>query len=364
MNYKKLIKDNITYHLINTTRFNQVSITMYFTKEFSYKDLVYARLLPNVMVYSTKKYNSKNSIASHGEDLYGAKVSAGYNIYGNAEAYYFSLDFVNPVYTEDKYLDLSLDFLKEIVLNPNAEDNHFNDNHFDIIKKDVVKNIESIKDNPSLYASIRYANIMYKGSPNEYGNNPDVRDIKKITSSDLYNYYLKLFKGDYKVDIVIHGNVEETIVDSLHKRFKCVKSNNKKYNLFITFNHNFKEKEVVESLKFNQSKLMIGYRLLNLSEYEQNYVLRVYNTILGTMNDSILFNIVREENSLCYSIGSYTSRYNPSLTIYAGINKDNYEETVKLIKKCVESMSDKKQISRLFDSAKKTINTYLYLIIY
>ena len=81
--------------------------------------------------------------------------------------------------------------------------------------------------------------------------------------------------------------------------------------------------------------------------------------ILGTMNDSILFNVVREENSLCYSIGSYVNRFNPSLIIYAGINKSNYEKTIELIKKCVESMSDKKELERLFESAKKTINTFL-----
>ena len=80
----------------------------------------------------------------------------------------------------------------------------------------------------------------------------------------------------------------------------------------------------------------MGYRLNNLDFHEMNHVLRIYNTILGTMNDSILFNIVREGNSLCYTIGSYYSKYNPSLTIYAGINKKNYELTVKLIKECVE----------------------------
>ena len=117
--------------------------------------------------------------------------------------------------------------------------------------------------------------------------------------------------------------------------------------------------EKVDTLPFNQSKLYIGYRLNDLSYHELNHVLRVYNTILGTMNDSLLFNIVREEHSLCYTVGSYYTKYNPSLTIYAGINKVNYEETVKLIKECVNLMSDKKTVERLFNSSLKTINTYL-----
>ena len=90
-----------------------------------------------------------------------------------------------------------------------------------------------------------------------------------------------------------------------------------------------------------------------MNYHELNHVLRVYNTILGTMNDSILFNIVREENSLCYTIGSYVSKYNPSLTIYAGINKDNYDKTIELVKKCVSDMSNKKsELSNQFHSFK------------
>ena len=359
MNYKKTIKDNITYHLINTSRFNQITVSLYFTKDFERVDLSYAKLLTGTMVYSTKKYNTKSLIAQHGEDLYGAKVSAGYNIYGRLSTYSFTIDFINPIYTEEKYLDLSLDFLESVIIHPNTTNNHFNDEHFNIVKKDTIKGIESVKDNPNLFASIRYANNMYKGTPSEYGNLPNLDDVKKISSSDLYKYYLKLLNGEYKVDVVILGNVSDSIIDNIHSRFKIIKSNNKKLDIFNKINYNFKENEIVETLKFNQSKLMIGYRLINMNAHEINHVLRVYNTILGTMNDSILFNIVREANSLCYSIGSYTSRYNPSLTIYAGINKDNYDKTLKLIKECVESMSNKKKVERLFDSAKKTINTFL-----
>ena len=168
-----------------------------------------------------------------------------------------------------------------------------------------------------------------------------------------------MFNGDYKIDIAVYGELDSSVQDIIKRKFKNVKSNNEKLTMYI--NHKYKDEvqEKVDSLPFNQSKLYIGYRLKELDYHELNHVLRVYNTILGTMNDSILFNVVREEHSLCYSIGSYYSKYNPSLTIYAGINKVNYEKSVELIKECVESMKDKKVLERLFDSAKKTINTYL-----
>ncbi len=359
MEYKKIIKNNITYHLINTNRFKSISVVLFFTKEFNKKDIVYGNFLTNNLVYSSKKYNSKNKIARVGEDLYGTKVGASFGINGKCETMSFSLDFINPKYTENKYLDLSLDFLKEVLLNPNVENNEFNNEYFEIIKKDAITNVKNIKDNPNLFASIEYAKIMYKGTPNSYSSIPSLEDIESVTPKSLYEFYTHLFDGTYKVDICILGEVEDNIIDSIHNTFDCIKSNNKKYSFTVKSKFENKVTEKIDSLPFNQSKLYIGYKLDPMSFHEFHHVLRIYNTILGTMNDSILFNIVREENSLCYSVGSYVTIYNPSLTIYAGINKKNYEKTIELIKKCVEDMNDEKVLKRLFESAKKLINTYL-----
>ena len=71
------------------------------------------------------------------------------------------------------------------------------------------------------------------------------------------------------------------------------------------------------------------------------------------------FILVREDNSLCYSIGASYNKYNPAITISAGINKDNYDKTVELINYCLEKMKDKDSISHLFEASKKYIGTSL-----
>ena len=359
MEYKKITRNDINLHLINSDRFKTVNVILFFTKYFNKEDIVFSNFLTNTLVYSSKKYNSKNKIAIKGEDLYGARVSASFGMTGKTETINFALDFINPKYTDNKYWKSSLEFLREIVFNPDVNNNEFKKEYFDIVKKEGISAIKSVKDNPNLYAGIEYSKIMYKGTESATSSIPSLKDIKKVTPSNLYAFYKKLFDGTYKFDIAVIGEVDESIVDLLFDMFGKVKSNKSKMTL--TINHKYDDKEItkIDSLHFNQSKLYVGYRLLDMDYHELNHVLRVYNTILGTMNDSMLFNVVREENSLCYSIGSYVSKYNPSLTIYAGINKDNYNKTIELIKKCVEDMSNKKKVKRLFDSAKKTINTYL-----
>ena len=359
MEYKKIIRNNITYHLINTDKFKTITVVLFFTKEFNKNDIVYGNFLTNNLVYSTKKYNTKNKIASLGEDLYGTKISSSFGINGKCETISFTLDFINPKYTEEKYLDLSLDFLKEVVLNPNINNKEFHKDYFEIIKSDAIANVKNIKDNPNLFASIEYAKIMYKGTPTSYSSIPSLKDIKLITPRKLYDFYNTLFDGTFRLDMCILGEVDNSFIDKVHNLFGHIKSNNNKYSFKINKSFDLKVTEKIDSLDFNQSKVYMGYKLDEMSFHEFNHVLRVYNTILGTMNDSILFNVVREANSLCYSIGSYVTRYNPSLTIYAGINKKNYDKTIELIKECVNSMSDRRVLERLFSSAKKMINTYI-----
>lgn len=359
MEEKKIIKNNITYHLIKTNRFKQISIVLFFTKEFKKEDIPFSYLLINNMMYSSLKYNSKDKISSASEDLFGLKATSAFTINGKCECICFSLDFLNPKYTEEHYLEDSVEYFSEIILNPNVKNNEFNNEYFNIIKNDTISTINAIKDDPSRYAGINYAKIMYENTPTSFSTVPTLEDVNKVNPKNLYDFYKKLFSGEYKVNICILGDVSDDIVNVINNRFGSIKSNSKK--MTFTINHLYKNKikEKIDSLEYNQSKLYIGYRILNPTYHELNHVAKVYNTILGTMNDSVLFNIVREENSLCYSIGSYVNKYNPSITIYAGINKDNYEKTIDLVKKCVDGMNSKKVIERLFDSAKKTINTFL-----
>ena len=354
MEYKKIIEDNYTLHLINSDRFKLMNVVIFLTKKYNEKDVPYG-----VLLYSTKNYNTKNKIAIKGEELYGSRITSSFTSTGDSLSFSFALDFLNPKYTKKEYLSKTLDFLCEVLFNPNVTKDGFDEQYFNIIKNDVIAAINSTKDNPAKYASIEYGKIMYKGTPSAKGVNPTVEEIEKVTPLKLYEFYKKLFDGEYKIDIAVHGEYNDEIIGIIKNKFNKIKSSKDKIDLKIKQKYNTKLITKTDTLPFKQSRLLIGYRIKEPTYHEMNHVLKIYNTMLGTMNDSLLFNIVREQNSLCYSIGSYYSKYNNALTIYAGINKDNADKSIELIKKCVEMMSNKNIIEKLYDYALKTINTYL-----
>lgn len=359
MEYKKIIEDNYTLHLINSDRFKLMNVVIFLTKKYNEKDVPYGVLLTKNLVYSTKNYNTKNKIAIKGEELYGSRITSSFTSTGDSLSFSFALDFLNPKYTKKEYLSKTLDFLCEVLFNPNVTKDGFDEQYFNIIKNDVIAAINSTKDNPAKYASIEYGKIMYKGTPSAKGVNPTVEEIEKVTPLKLYEFYKKLFDGEYKIDIAVHGEYNDEIIGIIKNKFNKIKSSKDKIDLKIKQKYNTKLITKTDTLPFKQSRLLIGYRIKEPTYHEMNHVLKIYNTMLGTMNDSLLFNIVREQNSLCYSIGSYYSKYNNALTIYAGINKDNADKSIELIKKCVEMMSNKNIIEKLYDYALKTINTYL-----
>lgn len=360
MNYKKQINDNYTLHLINNDRFKTINVDVYFSSLYKREDVPYLNLLVKLLVHSSKKYNTKNKMSIALENLYNSNTLSKHAVIGKMENLLLSLEFINPIYTEEKMYDETLNFLHEIIFNPNIINQEFDNEIFNQSKENLIKEIKRSKENPSLLAYENFSKEMYKGSNASFGMFGNINDYESITSKDLYSFYKNLLKT-FKIDIVIEGELEEDkIINKINKLF--IKNNNNSITINDIYNKvNIKEKTLIkkEKFKFNQSHLLMGYKFDDITDYELNYVLTMYNTILGSMNNSILFTKVREENSYCYNISSSISKFNPSLVILSGINKKNYEGALKVIKDCIKLMSDEKIVSSLFNTAQKTINTYL-----
>lgn len=363
MEYKKLTKKNYNLHCIRTDRFKAINVDVFFTKEVLKEDISYSNLLCDILVYTSKKYNTKNKFAIKLEELYSMKCNSNFFVRGNLECINLSTEFLNPKYTDKSMYRESLNFLKEVLLNPNTKDEEFDKTIFDLTKNNLKTRLEALKVNAFLKSELQYRSIMYAGTPSANSILGKIEDYDKISAKKLYTFYKKLFQ-DYKIDVVVIGNIteedESIIFDEIDNVFKSVMPKPiNELNPFIEHKSSHRVKKVIEEDNFKQSQLYMGYRMKEVSEHELHYVLKVYNVILGKMNNSILFEKLRGENSLCYFINSRANIYNPSVTINSGINKVNFEKSVKLIKECIVDMTNPKKIKPLFNFALKSINTIL-----
>ena len=339
MDYIK--EENLAYnlHLIKTKKFKKNCIRINFKNIVKKEEITYRNMLINVLLESSKNYPTKRLLDIRSEELYGVSVNSNTSISGNYNVISFSASFLNEKYTEECMLEETIKYFLEFIFNPNASNGAFDKDSFDKAKNILLEDLETFKDNPRRYSISRCYEEMDKDSNIALNGVGYLEDLKKIDEKNLYNYYKKVLNSDI-VDIFIIGDFDRNIKDIINKYMKINTLKKTRGSHIITHN-NFRRKEKVikEKSKFNQSTLVIGFKSDKLTEFERKYVSNMYNFILGGGPDSRLFDIVREQNSLCYSISSSFSGVTNTMTITSGINKKDYSKALKLIKKIVKDIS-------------------------
>lgn len=360
MKYEKLTRKNYNIHIINTDRFKTVSVDIIFSNTYKKEDVAFLSLLIKMISSSSKKYNTSQLLAIEGENLYGAEITSYFNVRGNIENFGVSLEFLNPKYTDEKMAFESIEFLKECLFFPNIVSGGFEKKLFDINKNNLITNIKSNKDSAYSYALIKFKQEMYKDISMGYHLFNNIDKIEKITNVSLYNFYLKVL-SNFKIDVFVTGNIlnDAEYIDAIDRILNKTKNTNEGELNYEVEGQFSKNKKLIESANFSQSQLFVGYSFKDLTEYEKNYVLNFYNSILGGINNSILFSEVREKNSLCYSVNSVITKNPYTIRIETEIDKSNYERAIKLIDNSINFMNSKNKLKKLFEPAKENINTAL-----
>ena len=354
MNYKKIKRDNYNLHLINTDRFKTITVSLKFNKKYNREESVYFKLLERVLpINGTENYKSVNDITKKLESLYNANI--GYKFYVTSENMTFetNLRIINPKYTKEDTYKESFDLFKEILTKPTLKNNQFK--YFDLQKDNLINSILNVKDDLRSYSSLKFQEIFYKGTVYAENNYKNIKLFEDMESKKLYENYKKLF-SEFKIDVFVIGEFDEEVLtkymEELMKGFKS-KDN---YTKDLYTKVKCKESLVKDKFKESQSSLLIGLNINGLTDEERDYKLILYNTILGSMNNSVLFVNVREKNSLCYSIGSTISKFTETMIIRSGISSDSFDDAVRLIKESLEEMKDEKKVDKLLKNAKKTLN--------
>lgn len=357
MEYRKIERIPYNLHIIKTDKFKKNMIKINFKNKLVKEEVDKRRLIPDILVEANGIYNTKRLLDIRTEELYNLQAYGDVTISGNTIITSFCGIFLNDKYGEDGLLEDSIKFMFDIIFNPIINDNKFDTKSFLLAKKNLKEQIESLKENPREYALERMLEELGPDTSLSIHTLGYINDLDDINESNLYEYYQYMLKSDI-VDIFVIGDFDFEKVENIVKdNFKVNTVKRNKYSHFIEHKkYKNKYKEVKEEIDNNQSILLLGYKLKDLTKFERDYVLPVYSYILGGGPDSKLFKNVREKNSLCYFISSTIRSVSNVMLINAGINSKDYKKAVSLIKKEVVDMS-----KGIFEQSdiEKAIITYL-----
>jgi len=363
-NLKSVVKqiNNYKIHLIKTTKFKTISVKICFKRKLNKEDIIMRNLLGDILIMSNKKYKNKQEMEKKCEELFGFNLSINNKKVGNHTVFNFDASFLNEKYTEIGMNKESINFIKEVLLNPNVINNAFNEFDFDLVKRAFKEDVISINENATSLGIVRMRRHMDKDSLFSMHPLFLLDELEKITPFTLFEYYLDMLKND-EIDIYILGDVGDNIIDEF-KDLNIGKIYDERESYYVEHN-SFRDKEniVIENEKFNQSKLSMIFKLKDLTDFERKYVLYVYSFILGGTAGSILFKKLRLDNSLCYYVNSnYNSLYN-ILEIMAGINSKEFDKSVSLIEEAMNDIKNNNYEEAEIENAKTTyINAVLDII--
>ena len=165
----------------------------------------------------------------------------------------------------------------------------------------------------------------------------------EITPTLNYNY----FEGNLDMD---------KVVQLIKDKFKIKTIKDYKVNLYVDNKIRKKNLDICETGNYEQDSLVMIYNLDNLNKKERDYVIQLYNIILGSGGlTSKLYKYLREENSLCYIVSSMYQKYDGLLLIYSGIDKKDKNKCLKLINKALQEMINGDFTDEELDNAKKAV---------
>ncbi len=202
-------------------------------------------------------------------------------------------------------------------------------------KNVVLEEIKMYEDTPDDIVHDLLSKAVYENHPLGYPILGTEETLNTFTGDTLREYIQERYIPE-NVVISVAGNISDSFISEVEKYFGFYQGENKQTpenKSTFHFNRISRKKET------EQAHLCIGYNGLQVG-HEDIYSLIVLNNILGGSMSSRLFQEVREQRGLAYSVFSYHSAYQESgvVTIYGGTGAQQLDVLFETIQETLQKL--------------------------
>lgn len=346
---------------INNEKFKSIFISLNYTMKVTKEELSQTAVLASILSKSSKKYKNQGEIEKYLFKLYGANFDVNVQKIGDLYDLEFKIGFVNKKYLPGNVDMLSkcLEFLYEIIYNPNIENGTFDSNFVEREKIAILEKVKQRKDNKIMYAILNTEELLCKDKVSGYYLFGDEEVIPTITNEQIYNRYNSVI-NDSCITMVISGNLSgyENIDDEICNIFSNKLDTKYKYTDLVVNDRSedtdIKLNESEMSQDTNQSVITFGMKIKDVTPRDFSAI-NMYNAILGSTASSKLFQNFREKESLAYTVRSRYYRFKDIIIIYAGIKKEDYERAKVVINEQLDQIVNADITEEEFNAAKESL---------
>lgn len=350
----------VNLQVVPTNKFTVTKLLISFATPQTMTNANARNLLANLLVSGSQKYPSQTAIARQLANMYGADLNAYVARIGTAHTVRFSLTFVNDHFSAAGMLKKQLDFMFEILFHPLLVNGRFDQKIWQVQKDNLQAAYQSVKDDKQYYAVQQLMKQYYRDdSPMQIPSVGSEADLAMITNDQTVATYRAMLAND-QVDILVVGDVDADEVYQQVKQWPLKDRQQLAVNNLYYSQPSWQEpRQQTEQQNLRQAKLDLAYSL-PVYYGDQDYdALVVLNSLFGGSAYSLMFNNIREQESLAYYAESSLRPLSGHLVVETGINGATYQRVRQLIDEQLSKLRHGMFSDVQFNQVKKNlINQY------
>ena len=219
----------------------------------------------------------------------------------------------------------------------------------------IIEEIDMYDDSPDDLVHELLQKEVWTGHPLGFIISGTKKNVEGFTRNDILEFMKQYYVADNMVISITGHYEEESVMETLEQYFGGIdatgnSSDFTKPEYYQTF--------VARNKDIEQVHMNLAFDAVS-SNSEEKYIMSIVNSIFGGSDSSILFQKVREELGLAYSVFSYASPYNKAglFQIDVTLNPSNVNTVFDTIIEIMEEFTKEGISEEELNRAKEQMNT-------
>ncbi len=234
-----------------------------------------------------------------------------------------------------EHLPIVAELFSDLIINPK-----FDPEEMEKERNVIIEEIKSIEDSPTDLLFDYFTKKIWLNHPLGRPISGEIESISKIKTEDIKNFFIEKFTPENLI-ITIAGNINYDEAYKICEKYFSVLPDGKKFQTkrFPPANQSFID--LFPKNQLEQVHICIG--TLGYAANSQNrYSYYLFNTILGGSMSSRLFQRIREQEGIAYTVQSLINSYLDCgfTAIYLATSKENTKKAVKLVSEEIRKLKN------------------------
>ncbi len=350
---------------IKNDRFKTTLLSFNFYLPTNRESVADNALLPFVLTSCSGRYPDFSQLNYKLAKLYGARLDASAEKYGDYQLLKMTVSLINDKYTldDESLVKRACDLLLSLIFEPSVKDSAFLSEDVEREKRKAIEHIKGEFNEKRIYAKKQLIAAMYKDDVFGLPKCGTIEQVSQITGESLYKAWKNMLKTANVSVQVVSTALPQGLFEEISNKFNSIKREN-----IINLQQTKPTKPadapqtIVEEMSVNQGKLVMGFSTKLYGNDDKTLPLMVMCDIFGGGPYSRLFSNVREKMSLCYYCSASATRIKGLITVDSGVEAQNADKAQAEILNQLEIVKSGDISDSLFESSVKSIrdsfNTY------